>query len=146
MTLRAIDTDPARSALMKRIRRERTKPEDAVAEILRELGIRMRRNVRDLPGSPDFANKRRRIAVFVHGCFWHGHIDCDKARIPRHNRRFWTEKFEANRARDRVKERMLRKAGYQVVVIWQCAISSAQTRRRLRRAFERSEPQRNETG
>lgn len=140
MTLRAIDTDPARSALMKRIRRERTKPEDAVAEILRELGIRMRRNVRSLPGSPDFANKHRRIAVFVHGCFWHGHIGCDKARIPRHNRRFWAEKFEANRARDHVKERTLRKAGYRVVVVWQCAILDTATRRRLVRMIDRPSP------
>jgi DNA mismatch endonuclease, patch repair protein len=139
MTPRAIATDPARSALMKRIRRERTTPEDAVGELLRDLGVRMRRNVRDLPGSPDFANKRRKVAIFVHGCFWHAHPGCDNAKIPRKNRAFWVEKFTANRSRDRAKERALRSAGYTVVVIWQCRISSASTRSRLRSVAGKSE-------
>lgn len=88
--------------------------------MLRELGIRTRRNVAALPGTPDFANQRRRIAVFVHGCFWHAHRNCSLAKIPKTNRAFWIEKLAANRSRDKRKAAELRKAGYRVVTLWQC--------------------------
>ena len=124
--------DPARSELMRRVRQRDTKPEGEVAHALRQLGIHYRRNVRSLPGSPDFANKSRKWAVFVHGCFWHHHSGCKRATIPTRNREFWTEKFASNRARDRAKERSLKAMAFEVIVIWECESSNrAMASRRL---------------
>jgi DNA mismatch endonuclease, patch repair protein len=113
-------TDPARRALMQRVRRHGTPAEKAVAQVCRELGLHYRLNVKSLPGSPDLANKTYRWAIFVHGCFWHRHAGCSKATMPKRNAKFWREKFEANRARDARKKRQLEESGYKVVVIWQC--------------------------
>jgi DNA mismatch endonuclease (patch repair protein) len=118
---RPLVTDPVRSALMKRVRRANTAPEQEVAEILRALGIRMRRNVKGLPGTPDFANKSRKIAIFVHGCFWHGHRGCRYATFPKRNAEFWADKIAANRARDSRKAAALRREGFRVVAVWSCA-------------------------
>ena len=113
-------TDPARSALMRRVRQKGTAAEKVVASACRELGLRYRRNVKSLPGSPDLANKTHRWAIFVHGCFWHRHPRCGKATTPKRNAAFWREKFETNRIRDARKARQLRRAGYRIIVIWQC--------------------------
>lgn len=89
--------------------------------MLRKLGIRMRRNVKGLPGTPDFANKSRKIAIFVHGCFWHGHLGCRNAILPKRNAEFWAEKIAANRVRDRRKAAALRREGFHVITVWSCA-------------------------
>ena len=112
--------DPARSALMRRVRQTGTKAEDEVAVLLREFGLRFRRNVKSLPGSPDFANKTNQWAIFVHGCFWHRHEGCRRTTTPTRNREFWLAKFAANVARDKVKARLLRTMGFRVVTIWEC--------------------------
>lgn len=114
-------TDLERSALMRRVRRSGTAPELEIAAILRELGVRTRRNVKGLPGTPDFANKSRKLAIFVHGCFWHGHKNCRFATMPKRNAAFWAEKIEANRTRDRRKAAALRRAGFRVITVWSCA-------------------------
>ncbi len=126
--------DEARSALMRRVRRHDTSPEQAVAAALRASGLAYRKNVRSLPGSPDFANKRRRWAVFVHGCYWHRHRGCKRATVPKHNRAFWQAKFDANRKRDAAAIRALRRRGFKVVVIWECEAADAD--RRLRQVLE----------
>jgi DNA mismatch endonuclease (patch repair protein) len=113
-------TDPARSDLMRRIGRENTRAEQEVARALREINVRFRRNVKTLPGSPDFANQARRWAIFVHGCFWHRHQACVRTTTPTRNRDFWLEKFEANKKRDRKKARLLRDMGFSVLTIWEC--------------------------
>jgi DNA mismatch endonuclease (patch repair protein) len=110
---------------MKRVRRQRTRPEDVVARALRERGLSYRRNVRSLPGSPDFANKRAGWAIFVMGCFWHHHTACRRAGLPTRNREFWTAKFTDNRRRDAAKVRALRRAGFRVLLLWECAIFDA---------------------
>jgi DNA mismatch endonuclease, patch repair protein len=122
--------DEARSALMRRVRRRDTAPERAVAAALRSLGLAYRKNVKTLPGSPDFANKRRRWAVFVHGCYWHRHRGCKRATVPKHNRAFWEAKFAANRKRDAAAIRELRKRGFKVVVVWECEATVAEGRLR----------------
>jgi DNA mismatch endonuclease (patch repair protein) len=119
--------DEARAALMRRVRRRDTAPERAVASALRALGHAYRKNVRSLPGSPDFANKRRRWAVFVHGCYWHRHRGCKRATVPKHNRAFWQAKFAANRKRDAAAIRELRRRGFKVVLVWECEAESAET-------------------
>jgi DNA mismatch endonuclease (patch repair protein) len=107
---------------MKRVRRQRTEPEDVVARALRGRGLHHRRNVRSLPGSPDFANKRAGWAIFVMGCFWHHHTACRRAGLPSRNREFWAAKFADNRRRDAAKVRSLRGAGFRVLLLWECAI------------------------
>src|SRR5439155_18738791 len=96
-----------------------TSVERLVHDALRGLGLRFGTRNKDLPGSPDIANRSRRWAVFVHGCFWHGHPGCAMATIPKRNRSFWLGKFTDNRARDRRVVRTLRYMGYRILVIWQ---------------------------
>lgn len=107
---------------MKAVRRRDTKPEVEVRRLLWNEGARFRLCPRDLPGSPDIANKRARWAVFVHGCFWHGHRNCKLATVPKSNTAFWEAKLAANRQRDTRKVLALRRLGYRVLVIWQCAL------------------------
>ncbi len=115
-----LKTDPKRRALMQRVRQSRTSAEDQVAGVCRELGLHYRRNVRSLPGSPDLANKSKKWAIFVNGCFWHHHKSCRRATVPKRNREFWVAKFEANRERDSKKRTSLLAGGYTVLVVWEC--------------------------
>jgi DNA mismatch endonuclease Vsr len=110
---------------MARIRQKGTKIENLVAFALRQRGLHYRRNVKGLPGSPDFANQTRRWAVFVNGCFWHHHTGCRKASIPKSNVEFWIDKFRANRRRDAVAIRKLRAVGYKVAIVWECEAGRA---------------------
>src|SRR5687768_13330933 len=93
-------TTPQRSRLMGRVRQRGTTPELAVRSALRQLGVSYRLNARELPGSPDVANRSKRFAVFVHGCYWHRHPGCRLTTTPSTNVDFWLEKFSANQARD----------------------------------------------
>lgn len=119
-----VETDPVRSRLMSRIRQAGTQPELVVRAALRCIGIGYRLNTRDLPGSPDVANKGRRWAIFVHGCYWHHHTNCARATVPKRNREFWLGKFATNRRRDARAIRELRAEGFRVIIVWEC-----QTRR-----------------
>jgi DNA mismatch endonuclease (patch repair protein) len=112
--------DPKRSALMARVRQRGTAPELVVASILKGLGLAYRRNVRGLAGSPDFSNRRRKWAIYVHGCFWHQHTGCKRATIPKANEAFWRDKFETNRRRDAKAIRSLRREGFRVMIVWEC--------------------------
>lgn len=111
--------DERTSHAMSRVRQKRTTPEERVAIVLRRLGARYRRNVRTLPGKPDFANQSRGWAVSVHGCFWHQH-DCKRGTVPIHNAELWQEKFAANAARDQRVTEALSASGLQVLTIWEC--------------------------
>lgn len=118
--MRVTRPDPATSVRMAGIRQKDTKIETVVATILRDLNLHYRKNVKQLPGSPDFANRSRRWVIFVNGCFWHHHTGCRKATIPKSNTDFWTIKFRDNRRRDARAIARLRSEGYRVVVIWEC--------------------------
>ncbi len=117
---RPLDVDAATSIRLGRIRQKDTEPEQVVGKFLTACGLRYRRKNRDLPGSPDFANRTRKWAVFVHGCFWHSHAGCFKATVPKRNRDFWLAKFATNRKRDRRAVTALRRRGYVVLVVWEC--------------------------
>lgn len=122
---------------MRTVRRQGTEIEQRVGQSLRELGAAYRKNARALPGSPDFSNRTRGWAVFVHGCFWHGHEGCRLAKVPRNNRPFWEAKLASNRERDARKSRDLRRLGLKVATIWQCQLSDeAKLRRRLARLLD----------
>jgi DNA mismatch endonuclease, patch repair protein len=113
-------TTPKTSARMARVRRAGTAPEIQVRRYLSSLGIRYRTRNRDLPGAPDLANRSKRWAVFVHGCFWHQHEQCKAATIPKTNQSFWRAKFTANRKRDARACQLLENMGYSVKIIWEC--------------------------
>lgn len=116
----AVITDSVTSARMKRIRQRSTDIEVIVRRYLAALGVRFRIRNRDLPGSPDIANRSRKWAVFVHGCFWHGHPGCPCARLPKRNHTFWAEKIHTNLRRDDRKAQQLRDLGYDVITVWGC--------------------------
>ena len=132
-------TTPETSARMKNIRQKNTAPEVAVRRLLWAEGLRFRTCVRSLPGSPDIANQRAQWAVFVHGCFWHGHTGCRRATMPKTNTAFWTEKLDGNRSRDARKVRLLRAEGYKVLTVWQCELDDPEKlSRRLRKELSPS--------
>ena len=109
-----------RSEMMAGIRRRDTAPEMAVRRIAHRMGLRFRLQRKDLPGRPDLVLPKHRLAVFVHGCFWHRHEGCRYASTPKSRVAFWTEKFESNVARDARQEAALRALGWRVLIIWQC--------------------------
>jgi DNA mismatch endonuclease (patch repair protein) len=119
------ETDAATSARLARVRQVNTLPEQLVRRALAQIGKRFRLHNKDLPGSPDVANRSQRWAIFVHGCFWHRHQGCNKAGIPKRNNAFWAEKFRVNRSRDRRVVRQLREEGFAVLTIWECQIKDA---------------------
>lgn len=107
---------------MKRVRQSNTPGELAVRAILREQRVRANYNVKNLPGRPDVAIRSKRKAIFIHGCFWHGHKKCGRGRIPKRNRAFWDVKLRTNVARDQRKIAALEQIGYDVLVLWECEI------------------------
>lgn len=124
--------------MMRRVRRSGTPGEVAIARLCREAGLSYRRNVGALPGSPDLANKSKRWAIFVNGCFWHAHRNCPLATKPKRNANFWTSKFSDNRNRDARKIRELRQRGYRVAIFWQCELrDEGAVRSRLQRWAKR---------
>ena len=117
-------TTEQRSAVMRRVKGRDTAPELAVRRILRAAGIGYRLGGAGLPGRPDLVMKGRRVAVFVHGCFWHGH-DCARgARKPKANAAYWSAKIERNRARDAAARDALAARDWRVVTVWECAIKA----------------------
>lgn len=113
-------TPEARSLNMAKIRGKDTGPELLVRRAAHALGLRFRLHRRDLPGTPDLVFPGRRIALFVHGCFWHRHPGCRFAYTPKSRIEFWQAKFDANVARDARKLAELSEAGWTVVTIWEC--------------------------
>lgn len=113
-------TTAGNSARLAQIRQRDTAPELAVRRIAAALGLRLTRSNRDLPGSPDLANRTRRIAVFVHGCFWHRHPGCSRTTTPKSNRFFWLAKFRRNVERDRRVSEALRRLGFRLAIVWEC--------------------------
>lgn len=114
-----------RSEVMARVRGKDTKPELLVRRHLHAAGLRYVLHDRRLPGKPDLVFPSRRVAVFVHGCFWHGHEGCKKATIPATRPEFWRAKIEANKARDARVRSELEAAGWKVIVVWECSLGSA---------------------
>ena len=115
--------DPARSALMARVRDKNTRPELIVRQTAHALGFRFRLHRKDLPGSPDLVFPRHRKAIFVHGCFWHRHPGCPKASMPKTRAEFWKSKFVANVQRDARSIAALKEMGWKVCVLWECEVS-----------------------
>lgn len=115
-----MEVDPARSRQMSLVRGRDTKPEIRVRKALHAEGLRYRLHDASLPGKPDLIFPSRRIAVFVHGCFWHRHEGCAAARLPKSRLDFWLPKLSGNAARDQKNAAALKALGWKVLVIWEC--------------------------
>jgi len=113
-----------RSANMRRIRSEDSKPEMIVRRMVTKLGYRYRLHCKDLPGRPDLTFRGRRAVIFVHGCFWHQHEDCREGRYPKSRPEYWIPKLEKNIHRDAAALEALGKMGWRTLVIWECEVSS----------------------
>ncbi|PNG27654.1 very short patch repair endonuclease [Methylocella silvestris] len=110
-----------RSRMMAGIRSTNTRPELAIRKALHANGFRYRLHPSNVPGKPDLAFPRYKVAVFVNGCFWHGH-DCHLFRLPATRADFWSAKITRNRQRDEDVRKQLRKTDWRVLTIWECAI------------------------
>jgi len=110
-----------RSWIMARVKSTNTSPEMAVRRALHAAGFRYRVHRDDLPGKPDLVFTKNKIAVFVHGCFWHGHR-CDRFRMPSSNQEYWTRKIQRNVERDARTAQVLAEMGWERIVIWECQI------------------------
>ena len=109
-----------RSEIMRAVKSKNTSPEKRVRSVAHRLGLRFRLHRKDLPGSPDLLFPKRKVALFVHGCFWHRHENCPRATTPKTNADYWNEKFRRNVERDGETRRKLEKGGWKVLVIWEC--------------------------
>lgn len=108
-----------RSRIMASVKTANTGPEWVVRRLLHSHGYRYRLHAKELPGRPDIVLPKRRKAIFVHGCFWHGH-DCSKGRAPKSRLEYWGPKLEANQARDARNVAEIEARGWQALTVWQC--------------------------
>jgi len=117
-----VKTPLTRSEQMARVRGKDTGTERRVRAALHAAGLRYRLHAQDLPGKPDIVFRSRRVAIFVHGCFWHRHDDsaCKLARLPKSRLEFWLPKLDGNRERDARNLTALEAAGWRVLIVWEC--------------------------
>lgn len=117
-----------RSRMMSGIQGKNTKPELIVRRALFSAGFRFRLHRRDLPGAPDIVLPSRKVAIFVHGCFWHRHQGCRYAKLPATRPEFWHEKLSRNAERDQLAIESLRSIGWRVLVVWECSARDSRMR------------------
>ena len=115
----------ARSANMSRIRSKNTGPELMLRRALHASGLRYRLHAKDLPGSPDIIFRAAKVAVFVHGCYWHRHPGCKYATTPKSNTDFWQAKFAGNIERDAKVVEALQSKGWLPLTVWECEVRDA---------------------
>jgi DNA mismatch endonuclease (patch repair protein) len=122
--------DPTRrSAMMAQVKGKNTAPELRVRRLAHAMGLRFRLHRKDLPGKPDLVFPRHKLAVFVHGCFWHRHDGCRRATTPSTRPEFWQAKFAANRERDARQIQALESSGWRVLVLWECGLKDEEALR-----------------
>jgi DNA mismatch endonuclease (patch repair protein) len=119
-----------RSEIMSKISGKDTKPEILVRKFLFSKGFRYRVNDKQYPGSPDIVLPKYKTAIFIHGCFWHGHPGCKASRLPETRKEFWEKKINDTKLRDKRKIGELKKMGWNTIVIWQCEIKNTENRQK----------------
>ena len=122
-----------RSYNMSRIRSKDTKPEMVVRQRLFAAGYRYRLHQKDLPGKPDIVLKKHKTALFIHGCFWHGHEGCRYFVVPKTRTDWWLNKINRNKELDRINAGKLREAGWKVIEIYECQLKKDETEKTLQR-------------
>lgn len=135
------ETPEQRSRIMRAVKSGDTMPEIVVRRLAHRMGYRFRLHRKDLPGKPDLVFSRLRKAMFMHGCFWHGH-DCARgARVPVQNRDYWTKKVARNQERDARALTALKSLGWDVLVLWECEVKNGSFLARRVRRFLNSVPE-----
>ncbi len=117
-----IFTPQKRSSVMSRIRSRNTRPELVVRRFLWSRGYRYRLCVNKLPGRPDIVMRKIKVAIFVNGCFWHGH-KAHSRQLPATHADYWAKKIADNQQRDLENGIKLRQAGWTVITIWECELT-----------------------
>jgi DNA mismatch endonuclease (patch repair protein) len=117
---RPLPLDEKTSFKLSKVKQANTSTELKVRSCLHKLGFRFRIRNKGLPGSPDIANRRKKWAIFINGCFWHHHEGCKLATLPKNNKEFWLAKFKRNKERDIDVVNKLRSMGFNVLTVWQC--------------------------
>lgn len=120
---------------MRAVKSKNTGPEMIVRRFLHAAGLRYRLHDSRLPGKPDLVFPSRRVALFVHGCFWHQHPNCPAAARPKSSSDYWTRKLDGNVARDALHQSALKAAGWTVLVIWECETRDPQALNALLNCF-----------
>ncbi len=116
---------------MSCVSQKHTKPEIIVRKFLFANRLRYRINYKNLPGSPDIVLPKYKTAIFVHGCFWHGHLNCRLSKRPTSNLNYWNKKLDENLVRDKKKIISLKKIGWNVIVLWQCQLNDKNLKKLL---------------
>lgn len=124
-----------RSEIMSHVTGKETKPEKIVRKYLFAQGLRYRKNVKRLLGTPDIVLQKYKAVIFVNGCFWHGHQGCKYAHLPSTNLEYWEKKIADNLERDKRKTQELERLGYQVSVVWQCQLKPKVREQNLRNLY-----------
>ena len=119
-----IFTSEKRSEIMSKISSAETKPEILVRKYLFAQGFRFRKNDKRLPGKPDVVLPKYKSIIFIHGCFWHGHPECKKSKLPETRKEFWEKKISKNIVRDSDNYDELKNLGWNIVIIWECEINN----------------------
>lgn len=119
-------TSLERSRTMRAVKSNDTAAELAVRRVAHNLGYRYRLHRRDLPGKPDMVFPGRRKVIFVHGCFWHQHQECDRSRMPKSNQGYWRPKLQRNVERDARVQAELADMGWDVLILWECEVKHSE--------------------
>ena len=114
-----------RSQIMSKIPGKNTKPEIIIRKIAHGLGYRFRLHKKNLPGKPDIVFPKYKKVILINGCFWHGHKNCNRSKLPSTNKKFWKEKIDGNKKKDKSNLIRLKKTGWDYLVIWQCEIKKS---------------------
>lgn len=125
-----------RSFNMSQIHSKNTKPEEIVRKYLFAQGLRYRKNDKRYPGHPDIVLPKYKTVIFVHGCFWHLHKGCSRAKLPTSNVEFWRKKLSANAERDIKEKNELEAIGWRVLIVWECQLKKAIREQTLRKLYE----------
>ena len=125
-----------RSYNMSQIRGKNTKPEMLVRKFLHSNGFRYGLHNKSLPGKPDIVMRKYKTIIFIHGCFWHGHVGCKRFVLPKSNQSYWIPKIEANISRDNEICTQLRKSGWKIIIIWECELTTLKRKKTLRRLVD----------
>jgi DNA mismatch endonuclease, patch repair protein len=114
-----------RSYNMSRIRSKNTKPELLVRRMLHAQGFRYKLHDKKLPGKPDIVLPKYKTIIFIHGCFWHGHANCKYFKVPKTRTEWWLNKINSNKANDEKAIKLLKKEGWKIITVWECALKPA---------------------
>src|SRR5699024_3752284 len=131
-----VHTKASRSYKMSKIKRSKTKPEMIMRKFLHSEGMRYSLHNKKLPGKPDLTLTKYKTVIFVNGCFWHGHEDCENFQMPKSNTDYWEPKIKGNKERDKRNNQKLESVGWNVITIWECEVKNENSENKLKDLYK----------